>query len=1392
MDSKTSIVYNTRARAQRNQTTVRESQTKREESLQGKIFTTNNQRERDLGRRSRSIERDNLFLSKSSEENIPIERSKSVENNKRNKQNKAINLSVQSKDFIKVVMGKNENQSETMESEDLSSLIKLLAMKIAKEDENQNKTNITIDNFAKIISDFDGSNIPARRWFETFEENAEAYELSEKQKYVHARNKMVNTAKLFLETVSVSDYSGLKEAIIEEFGKKLHSDELHKLLSSKTKKDDESFHDYCLKMKKVAALGDIEDISVIHYIVNGLKIRNELKCQLYSATSFKELREKYDIFEKMNLTSELSKSFNKQYTKKYYDKSAGLNKKRCFNCGSKDHKKADCKTEPKCFKCNNYGHIAKNCRNNSQGVNKEINVIVNEKRFKTITLNKEQLDCFIDTGSDVCLMKFGVYKNKFRNCVLKENNSRLSGLCNVEMKPYGCIKLRCKIDNFVTNHDFLIVSNNTLKHDVLIGYDFISKCKMLVDSNGYKFEDGDVEKEDTVLNVFSINAFEIDSSGKYKNQIQDLIAKYKPTPVVEECPVVMKVVPNGEIKPFRHSPSRLPIQEETEVKRQVENWLEKGIVRKSCSDIASRVVVTKKKSGEYRVCVDFRQLNSMVLKDGFPVPIVEDIIQQLHNVKFFCTMDLENGFFHVPIEESSKKYTAFVTKQGLFEFNRAPFGFCNSPAYFIRYVNYIFQELVNGDIMQLYMDDIVIYGESEEVCFEKLKMVLDVAARFNLKFKWSKCAFMKTKIDFLGHTIQNGSIWPGKLKTRAVAHFPMPKTIKDVQSFIGLTGYFRKFIPNYAHIARPLKNLFKKESIFKMEANEINAVTKLKSLLVSEPVLRIFCREAETELHTDASKDGFGATLLQKFEGQLHPVFFYSKKTSEQESRLHSFVLEVKAAYLAFKKFRDYILGIPFKLVTDCSAFKQTTTKKDVPRDVAQWIMYFQEFNYTVEHRTANRMKHVDALSRHPVDILIIASEMTSRFLKQQREDDGIRAIAQALTLGPYENFKLKGELVYKTVDGNDLLMVPRLMEVEVIKNAHEVGHFATQKTIHAVQQQYYIPHLTKKVNQVVNNCVKCIIHNKKLGRQEGLLNCIDKGDTPLHTIHVDHLGPMDSTSKQYKYIFSLVDGFSKFIWLFPTKTTAADEVIKKLIVWSDNYGYPNRIISDKGAAFTSQNFQEFCKQNGIEHISTTTGVPRGNGQIERVNRSILSIISKLSDDDPNKWYKKVGEVQKAVNSCMHSSTKSTPFQIMFGVKMKNSLSDNMLQLLENELIQRFDEERQHLRNDAKAQIQMAQSNYKKNFDKKRKDYNTYQFGDLVAVKRTQFVAGKKLAQEYVGPYKVVKVKRNGRYDVEKVANVEGPKKTSTSADYMKPWRDDEAVEYVLSSGSDDDQEGRM
>ncbi|GFY45959.1 retrovirus-related Pol polyprotein from transposon 17.6 [Trichonephila inaurata madagascariensis] len=243
-------------------------------------------------------------------------------------------------------------------------------------------------------------------------------------------------------------------------------------------------------------------------------------------------------------------------------------------------------------------------------------------------------------------------------------------------------------------------------------------------------------------------------------------------------------------------------------------------------------------------------------------------------------LDLKNAFFHVDVDEASRKYTAFVTETGQYEFLKVPFGLSISSNYFQRYINYVFRELLRDGRLIIYLDDIIIPATDEKEAYKKLARVLETASRYGIELNLKKCQFLPGKINFLEHVIQNGIIQPSAEKTVSVSNFPEPKNAKDVQSFLGLTGYFRKYIPSYAMIARPLRDFLRGTNPFEFGHAQKIAFQNLKNALSSEPVLHLFKEGAKLQLHTDACKLGLGAVLLQQGENGR---FYISYPLHEQK-----------------------------------------------------------------------------------------------------------------------------------------------------------------------------------------------------------------------------------------------------------------------------------------------------------------------------------------------------------------------------------------------------------------------------------------------------------------------------------------------------------------------------
>ncbi|GFU67110.1 retrovirus-related Pol polyprotein from transposon gypsy [Trichonephila clavipes] len=687
----------------------------------------------------------------------------------------------------------------------------------------------------------------------------------------------------------------------------------------------------------------------------------------------------------------------------------------------------------------------------------------------------------------------------------------LTGIGEAQVTTISSFEHEFKIDDENYSLTWHVVPTDKLKFEAVIGSDLLEQASISFTKEGVKFNK--YENHAQLMQISAENLQEeLDlrhvENRQIKKELEKLIQDYKPEKTASTN-VTMKIIIKDE-EPVCQHPRRLAFTERQEVNKQIEEWLNEGIIRPSSSEYASPIVMVKKKDGSSRMCIDYRKLNQKLVKDKFPLPIIEDVLDTLQEAKVYSTLDLRNGFFHVDVDEDCRKYTSFIVPDGQFEFNKVPFGLSTGPGVFQRYVS--------------------------------------------------------------SHIVESGTIKPSPTKTLAVRKFPEPTTIKQVQSFLGLTGYFRKYIKDYSKIAKPLSDLTRKENLFVFGTQQKEAFEKLKKIMSEGPILHLY---------------------------------------------------------------------------------KRLCKKKELITRIARWALQLEEFDYKIEHRAGSRMKHVDALSRYPV-MMVCNDTLTSKLKNAQEEDDNIQTLKSLLEKQESEEFFERNGILYKYLNGLEFIVTPKAMQAELIKLIHENGHFSVGKTEEIVKQEFFILNLSNVVKKVIVNCVPCILANKKIGKKEGFLNPISKESIPLSTYHVDFIGPLPSTNKSYQHIFTVVDAFTKFTWLYPVKTVSAESALKKQKQQQKTFSNPIRIISDRGSAFTSKLFNDYCDEENIQHLQIATDVPRGNGQVERIHRTLIPVLTKLSLDDSTKWYKYVDRLQRILNSTISRSTKWTPFELLVGIKIRN------------------------------------------------------------------------------------------------------------------------------------------
>lgn len=862
-----------------------------------------------------------------------------------------------------------------------------------------------------------------------------------------------------------------------------------------------------------------------------------------------------------------------------------------------------------------------------------------------------------------------------------------------------------------------------------------------------------------------------------------------------------------------YRPYRLSYAERGRVRDQLAELKDANIIEDSDSEYASPMLIVRKKNGEERICIDYRQLNKITKEIKYPLPLIEDQINRLDGMNYFTSLDMKSGYYQIPLHDDSKDKTAFVTPDGHFQFTRMPFGIVNGPALFQKMINQVVGTLRYTKVL-VYFDDILIPSKTLEEGMQILEEILTILERAHLTLNPKKCSFFCNSIEYLGYKIEKGKIMPGETKMKCIQQFPKPQNVHNIRQFLGLTSYFRRFVPKYGILSKPLTQLLKQGEPWIWGQDQEDSFITLKEKLTTEPVLQIYSPCAKTEVHTDASSLGLAGILMQEgLDNCYHPVFYVSRQTTREESRYHSSELETLAVVWTCSKLRVYLVGRRFKLVTDCNSLRSAFAKKDVIPRIGRWLLKMQEFEFTIEHRPGESMKHVDAMSRNPfgdsehteivegLELLQIEElNVVDWITLSQRKDLKIRELAELLKKKRLNNeeqyivkdYVLQDGRVYRKMDNNILLVIPKNMRWRILQISHDdMGHPSLDRTIKKIFENFWFPRVRHYARSYIGACIKCLYYKCPGGRRPGKLHPIDKIGRPFHTIHMDHLGPFVKSSKGNQHLIVAIDGFTKFVEMKAVPDTTSRRAANFLKEITNTFGPPERVITDQGTAYTGKPFETFCKEKNIKHILNATSTPRANGQVERLNRYITPALASLTTDEESRdWDQFVGQLKFGINNTYHAAIKTTPFSLLFNFRPRsydgNPLVDDQL---------RFNSDSTDVetrRREAFEHIQEGQRKQQMVFDQRRGDPKAYQVGDLVVVRRNASSTGtsRKLIPKYAGPYMIVAKLPNDRYYIEDVPETQRSQKfykNIVAVDAMKKYDINQTTDSDESNPDEDD-----
>lgn len=491
------------------------------------------------------------------------------------------------------------------------------------------------------------------------------------------------------------------------------------------------------------------------------------------------------------------------------------------------------------------------------------------------------------------------------------------------------------------------------------------------------------EREQRILNELRLDHL----NSEEKELIQNLCLKYKNIFYLEGDKLTFTSLIKHEINtnnshPIYSKTYRYPHIHKQEVKKQINEMLNQNIIQPSTSPWSSPVWVVPKKidsSGKqkWRLVIDYRKLNEVTVGDKYPLPNIEDLLDQLGKCKYFSTIDLASGFHQIEIEKRDIPKTAFSVENGHFEFLRMPFGLRNAPSTFERVMDQVLTGIQN-EICMTYLDDIITYSSDLNEHIYRLESVFQRLEKHNLKIQPCKCEFLRKEVAYLGHVVTKDGVKPNPNKIIAIQKYPIPKTQKEIKSFLGLTGYYRRFIKNYSEIIKPLTLLLKKNANFNFDEKCIESFNKCKELLTNAPILSYPNFDEEFILTTDASNFAIGAVLAQGKLGEEKPIAYGSRTLNGAETRYSTIEKELLSIVHFVKHFRPYLFGRKFKIVCDHKPLIWVFSIKDPGSRLARWRLKLEEYEYEIIHKPGKYNKNADALSRIKINPLEPLSDSDS------------------------------------------------------------------------------------------------------------------------------------------------------------------------------------------------------------------------------------------------------------------------------------------------------------------------------------------------------------------------------------------------------------------------------
>lgn len=963
----------------------------------------------------------------------------------------------------------------------------------------------------------------------------------------------------------------------------------------------------------------------------------ELACSMEAASQSAAKLAEHNVSHSASTSTELFSVSNNQRQPRV----------KCWCCGDVGHVKPSCKfLKSTCSVCKKKGHLSKVCRSKSHDA-KQVNQMTEEmedlhldsmftlepeidmynikpnanettvKFIKPLVIklrvNKLPIDFQIDTGSAITAMGWDLAKNllKVKEADLAPCNIRLRVYNNEIITPMGCISVEVNESLNLTLYIFVNAG------PPIVGRDWLESLGIL----------------NNIINHVELDVEPIKLFEKYKSVFSDTIGTY-------HREVSLKMKP--ESRPIFFKPRPLPFSMKEKVSTEIDKLVKEGVlVEVESSDWATPIVAIPKTNGRVRICGDYKvTLNQNLIVDKHPVPRINDLISSISG-STFAKLDMAEAYLQIPLCKESQLLTTISTFRGLYSYTKLPYGISSAPGLFIREIERLF---VGMPGVIVYFDDIFISATDNKELTQRIEKVLEKLASVGLTLNKDKCLLYQDSIDFLGYTISKNGVSIPKHRISAIRDMKCPKNLSELRAYLGMVTFYSKFIKNMSKLASPLYHLLKKNTPFKWTKIQNKAFSDIKEAIINSCTLSHYDPDCQLVVNTDASAMGIAGVLSQVKDHKIVPLAFCSKTLNKAEAKYSVLHKEALAIVFTIKYFHQYLYGQNFILNCDhkplISIFGE---KKAIPIMSAQrlqrYAVFLQGYNYVIKYIKGNQNVNADALSRLPVEsdsnvqvldddyigeenfhLNFVLEEIDSisdlEIVTETQKDNVLRNVYQFILsnkwpekevisceLKPYYDRRNELSVANGFILWGHKLIIPTNCRTYLLRELHST-HMGIVKTKSIARGFLWWPGLDSDIEGMTKTCESCIEHGGNPSQSP--LNCWPAPKGPGKRVHIDFFGPWNNMM-----FVVILDAYSKWLFVKKMNDITSSTTIQILREYFSNWGIPEKLVSDNGSSFCSEEMESFLLKNGIVHIKTAPYHPSSNGAAENVVKTTKNFLKR-------------------------------------------------------------------------------------------------------------------------------------------------------------------------------------